>query len=182
MALKASCPVAISGVGCAVRPLSSKYQEVVVCFKRYRSTMISCIPGRSSRNGGPCPSCWRPDLHRQRVWLIMEGFSIRTATCYLPNPPGNVVTTRSVYAMSDTLRDGDGELKKQAKDMIDEKCKSLSVQDRKKPYAGETLNLAPGEELTALTQDEMAAVCDKLHDFVRSNPDRVGNTDGKTTK
>lgn len=84
--------------------------------------------------------------------------------------------------MSDTLRDGDTELKKQAKEVIDEKDTPISVQDRNEPHAGETLNLAPGEELTALTQDEMAAVCDKLHDFVKSNPDRAGNTDEKTTK
>lgn len=84
--------------------------------------------------------------------------------------------------MNDTLSDGDEDLKKNANDIIDEKCTSISVQDRKEPHAGETLNLAPGEELTALTQDEMAAVCDKLHDFVKSNPDRAEISDGKTTK
>lgn len=39
------------------------------------------------------------------------------------------------------------------------------------------LNLLPGEELTALTPDEMASVCRKLAEFARLNADRAGTTD-----
>lgn len=40
-----------------------------------------------------------------------------------------------------------------------------------------SLNLLPGEELTALTPDEMASVCRKLAEFARLNADRAGTTD-----
>lgn len=39
--------------------------------------------------------------------------------------------------------------------------------------AGPLLNLAAGEEVTGLTKDEMASVCDKLEQFARKNPHRV---------
>lgn len=39
------------------------------------------------------------------------------------------------------------------------------------------LNLLPGEELTALSPDEMASVCRKLAEFARLNADRAGTTD-----
>ncbi len=35
------------------------------------------------------------------------------------------------------------------------------------------LNLAAGEEVTGLSKDEMASVCDKLEQFARKNPHRV---------
>lgn len=38
---------------------------------------------------------------------------------------------------------------------------------------GPLLNLAAGEEVTGLTKDEMASVCDKLEQFARKNPHRV---------
>eukprot|EP00752_Nemacystus_decipiens_P011213 g9964.t1 len=38
---------------------------------------------------------------------------------------------------------------------------------------GPLLNLAAGEEVTGLTRDEMASVCDKLEQFARKNPHRV---------
>lgn len=38
---------------------------------------------------------------------------------------------------------------------------------------GQLLNLAAGEEVTGLTKDEMASVCDKLEQFARKNPHRV---------
>lgn len=47
--------------------------------------------------------------------------------------------------------------------------------------AGESasLNLQAGEELTALTPDEMASVCRKLTEFARLNADRAGTPDGQ---
>lgn len=38
---------------------------------------------------------------------------------------------------------------------------------------GDPPTLLPGEELTALTEDEMSSVREKLEDFVRGNPERA---------
>lgn len=45
--------------------------------------------------------------------------------------------------------------------------------DANNAAAGPLLNLAAGEEVTGLTEDEMASVCDKLEQFARKNPHRV---------
>lgn len=42
--------------------------------------------------------------------------------------------------------------------------------------ADASISLLPGEELTSLTKDEMASVCEKLNEFARSNPDRVATS------
>lgn len=60
-----------------------------------------------------------------------------------------------------------------------------SENTRKDPTAGAgvgasgDLNLLPGEELTALSRDEMASVCAKLEAFARSNPGRAGTREDR---
>lgn len=70
-----------------------------------------------------------------------------------------------------------------ATDVAKKKHKSEVAADKKAgpddraPAAGvdaaTVLNIAAGEEVTGLTTDEMASVCDKLEQFARKNPHRV---------
>lgn len=71
-------------------------------------------------------------------------------------------------------------------DVAKKKHKSDVVADKKatggaaeaNAAPGPLLNLAAGEEVTGLTQAEMASVCDKLEHFARKNPHRVEAASG----
>lgn len=97
----------------------------------------------------------------------------------LPSPS---IFCLSVEAQAKTRRvmalyTAGGSKKKQESDVAADK-KAKVEQQKQQQQQQPLLNRAAGEEITGLTKDEMATVCDKLEQFARKNPHRVKATNG----
>lgn len=103
---------------------------------------------------------------------------MNTATAGLTKASGGAARTTEVQAASTTTTNTQAD-KERPTNVNSKRSRPRGDHDqvagRGAAAGGAKLKLVAGEELTALTRDEMASVCSKLEDFARSNPDRVGS-------